>query len=433
MRSERRTKPQENSRSVVHSPMSRRDALGALALLGLLGVAACVRQPKLVPPPAVPRASFDPKDKRIAAFGAAQQVFAMDFLKQSAGGLGNQVVSPYSLSVGLAMLAQGAEAETLLQILSATQSAMGAKDLAYAVNAAELSMPPMARTKLTVASTLFIEQKLQMKGAFNTTLAKNFGVAVQRADFGDVDGAASAMNTWLAKQTSERISKLVYPSDFAPSARMVLVNAAYLLANWREQFDPMLTVKAFFNVGKLTKSEVMMMHASMEARYAQSGGTEVVTLPYQDDGLVATVIMPPLGSIEKFLAGLTEKRFTELLKRHPVVKIDLDLPRFQSRVGVDLAPLFKGLGVVDAFDGLSADFTAVTSKELHLDAAQHQSAIGVGEKGTEFIQAASSGAKPGTKGTEVRIDRPFLFLVRNTVTKAVLFASVVRDPSVGAD
>jgi serpin B len=87
-----------------------------------------------------------------------------------------------------------------------------------------------------------------------------------------------------------------------------------------------------------------------------------------------------------------------------------------------------------AFDPDTADFGAMTDTErLYLSAVQHQANIAVDEAGTEAAAATaavvSATAAPAGQPVTLVLDRPFLFLIRDVPTGAVVFLGRVADPS----
>jgi serpin B len=100
------------------------------------------------------------------------------------------------------------------------------------------------------------------------------------------------------------------------------------------------------------------------------------------------------------------------------------------------------LGMADAFDRMQADFTGMVDLDelgqLELQPpmigfALHKAFINVDEQGTEAAAATGIGATPAGATSyqpiEVRVDRPFLLAIRDTVTGTILFLGRVLDPS----
>ena len=96
------------------------------------------------------------------------------------------------------------------------------------------------------------------------------------------------------------------------------------------------------------------------------------------------------------------------------------------------------MGMTDAFDPMHADFTGMVEgtppEPVYIGDVLHKAFISVDEEGTEAAAATvvigvGAGAPPETEPPEVRIDRPFIFAIRDTQTGTLLFMGRVMNPS----
>ena len=117
----------------------------------------------------------------------------------------------------------------------------------------------------------------------------------------------------------------------------------------------------------------------------------------------------------------------------------LFMPRFAMDTQANLVDSLRALGMSDAFEAAQADFTGIAKEPLFISEVIHQANIDVDEHGTEAAAATAVGMSTGggcggwnpLKTITLRLDRPFLFFVRDTETGAVLFMGQVTDPSAG--
>jgi len=117
------------------------------------------------------------------------------------------------------------------------------------------------------------------------------------------------------------------------------------------------------------------------------------------------------------------------------------MPRFGVETRAGLADALSALGMPLAFVWPDADFTAIhvpasVEDRIYISKVIHQANIDVDEKGTEAAAATAVGMDTGgctgaapLRSTVVRLDRPFLFLLRDLETDAALFMGRVVDPS----
>ena len=119
----------------------------------------------------------------------------------------------------------------------------------------------------------------------------------------------------------------------------------------------------------------------------------------------------------------------------PGAEVDLTMPKFKFRTQAGLAEALKALGMKNAFDAQAADFSGMTKQEaLHISDVIHEAYIAVDEEGTEAAAATAvvmrATAMPVPVQTvELKIDRPFLFALRDRDTGAILFLGRVTDPT----
>jgi serpin B len=109
------------------------------------------------------------------------------------------------------------------------------------------------------------------------------------------------------------------------------------------------------------------------------------------------------------------------------------MPKFEFRTEVRLRAALSALGMPLAFDDERADFSGITTEErLFISDVFHQGFIAVDEEGTEAAAATAVvfEAVSGMVGTDVVVDRPFVFAIRDVPTGAILFLGRVTDPSV---
>ena len=110
-------------------------------------------------------------------------------------------------------------------------------------------------------------------------------------------------------------------------------------------------------------------------------------------------------------------------------RADVWLPRFNLNSRSELVPALKKLGISDAFG--AADFGAMGAASAPISSIVHQAVVTVDEAGTEAAAAtAAIGARmmDRTPMLEFHADHPFLFVIRDTETDAILFLGRVVQP-----
>ena len=411
----------------------------------------------------VPRAAASPAAAKKAV--AAINAFGLDLLKRAGTPSTNVVLSPTSIALALAMARAGARGETAAQMDTVMRSA-GSDRLAGAMNALDAALASRSGTfngpdgealevTLRIANATFAQQGMPIEKPFLDALAARFGSGVRLVDFvSDPEAARGIINAWVKKRTAGRIPELLKPADVSTATRIALANAIYLKAPWLDPFDPESTAPGVFTRTDGTRVRVPMMHLESSGLgpnfpVAIGAGWRAVRMPYLGSGserngsdeLAMTIIVP--ADLAAFERSLTPARLVDMTNTKEdgglldYRKVDLTLPRFSIESRVDLKEALKALGMPLAFDLQRADFTGIATlpEGLYLAKVIHQANIDVDEKGTEAAAAtavlgATGGPGDISKPVVIRADRPFLFVLTDVPTGAVLFIGRVADPSV---
>ena len=383
-----------------------------------------------------PRASADPAAAQDVR--AAMDAFSADLYKVLAREPGNLVLSPYSVGAALAMTRTGAVGETLAQLDTVLHAALS-EDLSAGFNALDQALAKRPgkykvgdRTlelELATANRLWGQQDFTFEAAFLDTLARDYGAGMQIVDYKTAHEAARrTINDWVAARTRERITDLIPQGVLDALTRLVLTNAIYLKAAWLHPFSD--AVPDTFHRADGSGVQAQLMSQGENLAYGAGDGYQAVRLPYVG-GLAMVVIVPDAGKLDSFergLDGATLRRIASGLSSTPVV---LSLPKFSFRSTALLKDALSELGMPVAFTA-RADFSGMTKQEpLVIAEVIHQAFIAVDEKGTEAAAATAvvmRGTAAPQRQIELKIDRPFLFLIQDDETGAILFMGRLADP-----
>jgi serpin B len=171
--------------------------------------------------------------------------------------------------------------------------------------------------------------------------------------------------------------------------------------------------------------------------YARGDGFQAIEFPYAGSGLSFTVILPDEGQFEAFEEGLDPDALNAAIDQMDSTEVLVYLPKFEFDYDTSLAETLRSMGMEDAFDPARADFSGMVEgtppEALFIGDVLHKAFISVDENGTEAAAATVVGmvgaAAPTEEPPEVRIDRPFIFAIRDTETGTVLFMGRVMNPN----
>jgi serpin B len=343
----------------------------------------------------------------------------------------------------------GAAGETAAQIGKVLHLA-GTADEAMATSGqlARGLQDPARPIVFRIANQLFVERSYPLVPVYLARMRTDFGAAAEPVDFkGAPERSRSRINHWVEERTAHRIKDLVPQGGVTAETRLAIVNAIYFLGDWAVPFERASTLAAPFHVTPAETREVPTMNRLGGFRVARKDGVTAVELPYKGGGMSMLLLVPQTGPDE--LDGLAAlERALDAGKLEGLVaglrgeQAWLSLPSFEIRPpeSLSLAGDLAALGMPLAFDAEAADFTGIAkprnaAQRLVINAVYHKGFVKVDEKGTEAAAATAviareAGAAPDEKPPlRIKVDHPFLFLIRDDASGLVLFLGRVTDPS----
>ena len=385
----------------------------------------------------------------IANLARGNAAFAFDLYRSLAQGEADLFYSPYSVSLALAMTYAGAKGETERQMADTLRfhlpqerlhPAFNALDLALASRGAGVAGQDDGGFQLNIANSVWGQAGHEFLMAFLDVLAEQYGSEVRRADFRRApEEARVRINDWVAGETEGRIEDLIPPDAIGPATRMVLANAIYFNAAWQLPFDERATSPGTFHPLGGGEIEAPMMRQEGRFGYARGDGHQAVELLYDDGEMSMDILFPDEGRFREFEESLDASVVDGILEDLETRRVLLAMPKFEVKASFSLADALEAMGMPNAFDERAADFSGMDGNSCLAGDAEcllvtdvvHQAFVSVDEAGTEA--AATTAVIVGTKSVDpaepvsLTIDRPFIFLVRDLATGAVLFVGRVSE------
>lgn len=453
-------------------PSSRRDVLHLQALVASGLLAGCSTIPpgdpeSVSPESPNPRASAASPTQTIGTpanistpirkvtFG--NTVFGVNLLRSVTGQRTNQLVSPYSIAIALAMTYAGARGETRTQLKSTLRYPFEGTELHQTIQAlhqqldtgdAGDSTPTPTPTpdddeqhrvplRLIDANALWGQEGFPWSDAYLTLVEQYYSAGLHQLDFADdPDAARQEINRWVSTMTRGNIPELLPAGSISAATRLVLTNAVHFQALWDHPFSPSNTEPRPFTNLDGSQTEIPMMTNDNRAfPYAEIDGLQFIELPYQDADYGMVIVLPPDGEYEDFESSLSASKLWNWLEQLEEKAGAITVPKFQFDARFQLSSTLAALGMPDAFDPTEADLSKMAEDDageaLYIDEVHHKTFISVDEKGTEAA-AATGIVIPvsevvGEDPFEMTVDRPFLFLIRERSTGAILFLGRMVD------
>jgi serine protease inhibitor len=391
---------------------------------------------KRITSPKVPAADYQ-------SLVAGNNAFALDIYQTLSTQEGNLILSPFSMSLALAMTYAGARGETESQMAATLHFDLPQEQLHPAFNALDQDLASRGKAKsddeeplqLNIANAVWAEQTYPFLQDFLDVIASNYGAGIALADFiNKYESVRKEINDWVYGETQEKIKDLIPEGILSSDTRMVLVNAIYFKADWLDQFDPIETHDYPFYLLDGTDVTVEMMKQYITVPYYRGDGFQAVELPYAGDTAAMDILLPDEGNFETFESALNSNLYDQTLDGLQPASFDIIVPKFTFESSFDLSETLKSMGMVDVFDPGSADLSGMTGKnDLFISDVIHKAFVAVDEGGTEagaatgafaHIGSALEGANPA-----VVIDHPFIFIIRDKPSGQILFIGRVLDPT----
>jgi serpin B len=437
------------------------NVVGAIAaLVLLLHLAGCAQwpTPTEVPPDAAPEEEVEVKEMVYAVSAKPRQVapevpaadlgalvegnnrFALDLYHALRGPadverpFANLLYSPYSISLALAMTYAGARGETAQQMADTLHFTLPPEQLHPAFNALDQALRSADEGDddfvLHLVHAIWGQRGYTFREPFLDLLAQHYGAGLRILDFvAQPEPSRLTINDWASEQTEGKIEDLLPQGAIDPSTVLVLANAIYFNAAWKSPFSEEATHDAPFALLDGSQITVPTMQGTMRLRYAEGAGYQAVELPYQGERFAMLIVLPEAGGYPTFARAFDAEQLGAMVSDLQVATFELHMPKFGYGSGFELADTLGEMGMPAAFQ--DADFSGMDgTRNLFIDNVYHKAFISVDEAGTEAA-AATAVVMARSLPERLLVDRPYIYLIRDTETGSLLFVGEVLDPSAG--
>ena len=350
--------------------------------------------------------------------------------------IGDMLFSPLSLQVALYMLANGASGNTYTEMTVV----MGVKDM----NIAEINglyktllnglSTADKTTKLTFANSFWVGESVMANilNQYRLALSENFSADVyENTAFGSIE-ATSKINSWVESKTDGMIKDLF--KQTTADMQFILIDALYFNGQWSNKFDKTATASDEFLKLDGTKTEIDMMFQQHTFVYNKYNSFATCKIPYGNEAFSMTVILPDEGcDFKKFIDGIDyELLFSNFSYPELYTNVKLYLPKFSieyetQKLGDQLNSLGmkmfgsgeKSLGNMMTPETSGIPLQVVQKAKLDLDESGTTAAAATAI--TSYLGSAGTGSEPGPFTVEFKANRPFVYVIQERSTGAILF------------
>jgi serpin B len=413
--------------------MSSRLVPHAVATLGIALAIACsgATEPRPSEPSPVLEALPRPLSAGEQTIIAANNGFAFSLFRQlgAAQADSNVFVSPLSASMALGMAMNGASGTTFdemratLGFGTAPESEIdqGYKSLIALLRGIDPGVD------FRIANSIWTREGFPVTPSFLDAGRTWFDAQAASLDFAN-PAAVKSINDWVSTATAGKIPTIL--EQIRDEEVMFLINAIYFKGSWRAKFDPALTIDAPFH-GIAGDQPMKLMHREGTIRYLQTQTFSAVDLPYGNSAYSMSVVLPNVGqSVDAVLASLRADTWSASTSQFHDAEVDLYLPRLALTWERMLIPDLQTLGMHAAFDAGAADFSRISplGDQLFISTVKQKTYVNVNEDGTEAAAVTNVGISltSAPLRTEFRVDRPYLFVIRERLSRTLLFLGAIR-------
>lgn len=276
-------------------------------------------------------------------------------------------------------------------------------------------------------SQIFHSSDLPIKDSFVNASQSLYGSSPQALG-NDTAANLERINSWVAEHTRHKIGQLL--DSLPPDLRLVLLNAVYLSAKWKQPFDQKKKMQPFHLGNKVVQVPMMMSKKHPVAQFTDPNLRAKVGQLQLSHNLSFVILVPqnleqPLEVLERALSSEILRAVLRKLEMSKYQPTYLTMPRVKVTSTQNLLPIMEKMEFFDfAYDldlcGLTED------QDVQVSEMRHHSVLELTETG---VEAASVSAISVARNLLVfEVQQPFLFVLWDQAHKFPVFMGRVYDP-----
>lgn len=357
--------------------------------------------------------------------------FAVRLFKQTNENGENTLISPLSVLCALAMVANGAEGETLAQMESVM--GMSKDELNLYLYTYVNSLPQGEKYKLSIANSIWFtdDSRFEVNKEFLQANADYYGADAYKAPFNRQ--TMRDINNWVKNETDGMIPKIL--DEIPEEAIMYLINALAFEAEWNEIYERDQVHNRTFTKENGETEEVKLMF-NTEGRYLKDENATGFIKYYKGSEYAFVALLPNEGvTVGEYLDTLNGAHLNTMLTSAERTTVYTAIPKFETEYSTEMSDVLISMGMNNAFDPEQSDFDGVGTWQdgsIYIGNVLHKTHIQVGEKGTKAgavtsIQLDGATSAGPMEIKEVYLDRPFVYMLIDTENNIPFFIGTMMD------
>lgn len=339
----------------------------------------------------------------------------------------NAFISPLSTVMALGMLYNGTSPDARAEMAAALNmsgfSDTEINEYYQLMLQALLSIDPS--TAISIANSIWYREDFSVKQTFIDINNKYYDAVVESPFTSD------AINKWCAGKTNDRIKTIIeeLPADVV----MYLINAVYFKSNWQFKFDKKDTGKEIFTLGDGSSLNTDMMNQETTLPYYSDEMMQCLEMPYGNQAFSMVAMLPAEGkTVDDLVDYLDNEAYNTMLSGFQERNVRVKFPRFKQEYSISLKDPVYNLGMHLIFKegnlGEIAEQANIAVSDI-----KHKTFVEVNEEGTEAaavtaVSIINTSASPSPQTLTFFADRPFIYLIKEKSTGAILFIGRMDNP-----
>lgn len=370
---------------------------------------------------------------------ACKTDFALNLAKLVGGEEQNYFISPLSVQMAFALLANGAEGNTYDEIVNAIGLDGLSKEQMMEYNKLVLTHYSDASyndtmSTMQIANSVWASEDFPVYESYYSSAKNYFDAEPYCIDF-SADDAADAVNYWAEMHTNGKVKNVV--DKKISHCVMLLLNAIYMKTPWVSPFEEGMTERKVFNNIDGSKKECDMMQEARSCAYYSDEKYSVASIGLSNMCSMSFFLPNEGVDLNTVIAELSAEKMKEILSNRNGKLLDLQVPKFQLGSDLSLNDIMNALGINDAFSEKMANFQALSPTSAFVSMVKHNTYLDVNEKGVEAAAVTSIGIEASGIDDDINmpapipfhLDHPFFFTIHDMQTGAVIFVGRVQSLS----
>ncbi len=340
----------------------------------------------------------------------------------------NIAISPFGMYMDLALVANGAEGQSLEQILNA----LGHNNLDELNDLNKRLMKELPsidkQTTLSVSNGIFVDENYKLTGTYSA-IVKEYYDATSRSIVARTEKAKEEINNWCSSATNGKIKDFIVDADEV--RELNILNAAFFNGKWSKRFKPERNSAALFHNANGTQTEIIIMNNSDSYKAIGVEGYTAIKMPYGRGNYEMIAILPDEGYDVKTVASMLSKENIADLN-FDLYYVTLRFPKFSVSDKLDTTTwedALKNMGITDIFSEKSNLPKILESQNIFLNKLKQKVCIDVDESGTTAAQVTGSGGATAVlpdEQIELNFNKPFIYMIWESQTKTILFMGAIN-------